>query len=347
MRRPKNPQPPARDRMAEAATIIDLLKDGGAALLALVKSADSSVFAVAEAAAPGTKLPMLLGLAAGESLPAPAQQMLQSHYPDLKKWQDRGMVDYLYRADKSGSSRWLETMKALPRDEDDALLLKMVILSEDARTIVPFMISLGYTPSAAIDAPFTLAVMLGKEDIFNTLANNGADIYAHDAEAFKVARARGIPETVEALDMLCELSKARFMRKFVSQFSDGVTLEKLRAPRAEDNGDCGLMTAAKAGVLPGLIKAGVLDGMGADDFLQVNRSGATPAAVLLAQNTPEALFDATLWSRDGAGAQKLWAALPDDARALTRAAFYDTQQGVIAAENRARLGKNAKSFKLQ
>lgn len=316
-------------------------------LLPLLLAAEPDVFALAEAAEPGSKLPLLLGFSLGETLPAPAKAMLAARDPLWDKWQRSGMLNYLFGADRNGSNRWFESLKAFNHAEDDAMLVKLAVLSSDAATVVPLMMRLGYDPAADHDRPLTLAVMTGKTEILAPLANNGADIYGGRGEAFRLARAKGDDKALAALDALADSLKQRFMRKFVSQFPGGVTLEALRAPRAEDNGDVGVMTAAKAGILPGLASAGTLRGMAPQDFLAENGQGATVASVLAAQGRAEMMFDLNIWGGDAASPLLLWQALPAETQETCRAAFYATQQSAIAAENRARLARKPKAFRLK
>jgi len=322
----------------------DLRTHKGRPVADMVVNAESAVF---DYFSSHSDLPLLIALAQGKNLPEKAKAMIDDRYPAADKWRRRNMLPHLFDGERDSNGTWFERMKALDRYEDDALLLKLVIMSDDARTVTPFMMSLGFSPVAEKDRPLTLAVMLAKTEVFNTLATNGADIYAGRGEAFALARKLQDQESLEALQQLAQSLQSRFKRKFDNQFSTGMTLEKLRAPRGEDNGDCGLITAAKAGAFTPLAENGVLTGMTADDFLKPSLQGSTVATILAAQGQYAALFDLRIWGRDAAGARQVYDSLSAHDKAASLAIFRDTQQQAVAEANREKLRGNAKNFKLK
>ena len=296
---------------------------------------------------PASKLPLLIALAEGATLPEGTRAVIEHHYPEALKWRQSQMLPYLFDAQREDSSRWYEKLKARDRAEDDALLLKLVILSDDARTITPFMMSLGFSPRAERDRPLTLAVMLGKAEVFNTLASNGADIYAGNGEAFALARQLDDAESLAALQQLTASLEERFAKKLKNQFSTGMTLPTLRVGRTEDNGDTGLVTLAKAGMAQELAEKGVLYGMTAADFLSPSKQQSTFAAILAARGEHKLLFDERIWGRDDKGPQAVFASLSDYDKAVALPYFRETQQSQVARANQEDLRDRAKNLKLK
>ncbi|MDE1151430.1 MAG: hypothetical protein PW788_02740 [Micavibrio sp.] len=322
----------------------DLRTSKGRPVADMVVNAESTVF---DYFSSHSDLPLLVALAQGKKLPENARKMIEDRYPVAEKWRRRNMLPHLFDGERDSNGNWFEKMKALDRYEDDALLLKLVIMSDDARTVTPFMMSLGFSPVAEKDRPLTLAVMLGKTEVFNTLATNGADVYAGKSEAFALARKLRNEESLEALQQLALFLQPRFRRKLENQFATGMTLAALRAPRGEDNGDCGLVTAAKAGHIGKLAEAGVLTGMTAADFLGPSLQGATVASILAAQGLYGEIFNQNLWRRDAEGARQVYDALPAHDKVAALPAFRETQQQAVAEANREKLRDKAKSFKLK
>jgi hypothetical protein len=267
---------------------------------------DAEAFAAAEAAEAGSQLPMLMALARDPSATGDTAARLRARFDWLDFWYNHDFVTPLFDNNATGGDRWLENTRMTPRSRDDGFIIKAAIVSDHSTAMVPYLLDLGDVDlNTRNDRPVTLAVILGKPDLLPLLAESGADLFAANAEAFKLARQQSSFDVYTELHAAARNTQRASQKKLMQRTPRGIAPADLRA--GED--ETGLHLAAKAGMMRLLLAQDLLSGMTAADFLKPSQSSATPAGILAAMGDYDALFDERIWGRRYDEAEKVFRAL--------------------------------------
>jgi len=278
------------------------------------QGADAEAFAAAEAAEAGSQLPMLLAIARDALAPNGTAERMRERFPYLDFWYNHDFVTPLFDGSATGGERWFENTRMTPRDRDDCFIIKAAIVSAQSAAMVPYLVELGEVDlNTKNDRPVTLAVILGKADLLPMLAESGADLFAANSEAFRLARQQSDFDVYTQLHATAKNAQRASQRKLMQRTPRGIAPDDLRA----GDDETGLHLAAKAGMLRLLAAQDLLSGMTAADFLKPSKSGATAAGILAATGDYAALFDERIWGRRLDEAEKVYQTL--DAHDKTQA----------------------------
>lgn len=297
-----------RDARLDAARLGDMVRAGD----------DDAAFAAAHAAEPGSQLPMLMAIARDAQTPdSDTTARMRARLPWLDFWYDHDFVRPLFDGTASGGERWFENTRMTPRDRDDGFIIKAALVSDHASSMVPYLIDLGEVNlNTRNDRPVTLAVVLGKADLLPLLAESGADLFANNNEAFRLARAQSSFDVYTALHGAARDAQKISQKKLMLRTPQGIRLADLRS----GDDETGLHLAAKAGMMPLLLRQDILSGLCAADFLKPSSTGATAAGVMAALGQFDTLFDERIWLGRYDEADKVYDFLsPEDRRAASHA----------------------------
>lgn len=285
---------------------------------------DAEAFAEAEAAEAGSQLPVLMALARDASATGDTADRLRARFDWLGFWYSHDFVTPLFDGSATGSDRWFENTRMTPRSRDDGFIIKAAIVSDYAASMVSYLLDLGEVDlNTRNDRPVTLAVILGKPDLLPLLAESGADLFAANAEAFKLARQQDSFDVYTELHATAKNTQRASQKKLMQRTPRGISPADLRA--GED--ETGLHLAAKAGMVRLLLAQDLLSGMTAADFLKPSQSGATPASILTATGDYAALFDERIWGRRFDEAEKVFRALDAHDQAQAEEAWRNLTRG--------------------
>ncbi|MDP2205730.1 MAG: hypothetical protein Q8K65_05430 [Alphaproteobacteria bacterium] len=291
---------------------------------------DAAAFAAAEAAEAGSQLPMLMALAHDARAPNGTSKRLREQFDWLDFWYSHDFVTPLFDGSATGGDRWFENTRMTPRDRDDAFIIKAAIVSDYAASMLPYLLDLGDVDlNTRNDRPVTLAVVLGKPDLLPLLAESGADLFAANAEAFKLARQQNSFDVYTELHATAKNVQRASQKKLMQRTPRGISAADLRA----GDDETGLHLAAKAGMVRLLLTQDLLSGMTAADFLKPSQSGATPAGILAALGDYATLFDERIWGRRFDEAEKVFRALDTHDQAQAEGAWRNLTRGRDIAQD--------------
>ncbi len=280
----------------------------------------------AESAEAGSQLPMLMALAEDVRNPNGTEARMRARFPWLDFWYQHDFVKPLFDSRNSGGERLLENARMTDRAKDDCFIIKAAIVSDQSSAMLPYLLDLGDVDlNTRNDRPLTLAVVLGKSSLIPLLAESGADLYAANAEAFRLARAQSSFDVYTELMAAVRNVQRDNQKKLMLRTPNGITPTGLRA----GDDETGLHLAAKAGMIRLLLGHDMLADFTAEDFLKPSQSGATPAGILAARGEYSALFDERIWRRNLDEADKVYSALD----AHDRAHAFDAYQTLIRARD--------------
>jgi hypothetical protein len=285
---------------------------------------DAAAFAAAEAAEAGSQLPMLMALAREARAPNGTADRLCARFDWLGFWYSHDFITPLFDGSATGGERWFENTRMTPRGRDDSFIIKAAIVSDYAASMLPYLLDLGDVDlNTRNDRPVTLAVILGKADLLPLLAESGADLFAANAEAFKLARQQSSFDVYIELQAAAKNAQRACQKKLMQRTPRGLSAADLRA----GDDETGLHLAAKAGMMRLLLAQDLLSGMTAADFLKPSQSGATPAGILAAMGDYGALFDERIWGRRFDEAEKVFRALDAHDQAQAQTAWRSLTRG--------------------
>jgi hypothetical protein len=288
---------------------------------------DAEAFAAAQACESGSMLPLLMAMAEAAAAPNGTEERLRARFGWLDFWYSHDFVAPLFDGRGFVGDRWLENARLTPRERDDGFIVKAAIVSGLSSETVPYLLDLGPLDlNTRNDRPVTLAVVLGKTDLLPLLAESGADLFAADSEAFRLARAQASFDVYTDLLAAARNMQRSSQKKLMQRAPRGLSAADLRA----GDDETGLHLAAKAGMMRLLAEQDLLSGMTADDFLRPSITGATPAAILAASGEHGTLFDARIWGRRFDEAEKVYRSLDAHDRASASAAYHDLMRGRYA-----------------
>lgn len=297
-----------RDARLDAAQLGDMVHGGQ----------DDAAFAAADSAEKGSQLPMLMAIARDAQTPNGVAARMRARFEWLDFWYNHDFIQPLFDGTATGGERWFENTRMTPREKDDAFIIKAAIVSAQASAIVPYLLDLGdVNLNTRNDRPLTLAVVLGKADLLPLLAESGADLFAHNNEAFRLARAQSSFDVYTALHTAARDTQKLSQKKLMLRAPHGLRAADLRA----GDDETGLHLAAKAGMVPLLLRQDMLAGFGADDFLKLSATGATAAGVMAALGQFDSLFDERIWLGRYAEADKVYQSLDTQDRRAAQKAY--------------------------
>lgn len=286
----------------------------------------NEAFARADAAEAGSQLPMLMALAEDVKTPNGTDAQMQARFPWLGFWYEHDFIKPLFDSSNSGGERFLENTRMTDRAKDDCFIIKAAIVSDQSSAMLSYLLDLGDVDlNTKNDRPLTLAVALGKPTLIPLLAESGADLYAANAEAFRLARAQSSFDVYTELTAAVRNVQRDSQKKLMQRTPNGLTPKALRA----GDDETGLHLAAKAGMVRLLLTHDMLADFTADDFLKPSQSGATPAGILAARGEYSVLFDERIWRRNLDEADKVYNALD----AYDRAHAFDSYQTLMRARH--------------
>lgn len=312
----KPPRQPSGDARLDPALLGRMVHAGQA----------DEAFARAAMAETGAQLPMLMAIAEDVRSPNGTDTQMRARFPWLDFWYDHDFIKPLFDATNSGGERFLENTRMTERAKDDCFIIKAAIVSDQSSAMLPYLLDLGDVDlNTKNDRPLTLAVVLGKSALIPLLAESGADLYAANAEAFRLARQQPSFDVYTELMMAARSTQRDSQKKLMQRTPNGITPKGLRA----GDDETGLHLAAKAGMVRLLLTHDMLADFTADDFLKPSQSGATAASILVARGEYNALFDERIWRRNLDEADKVYNALD----AYDRAQAADAYETLMRARN--------------
>jgi len=295
---------------------------------------DSDIFDFCDMLLPGTQLPMLLALAEDAKNPKGAREAFITRFPFMKHWYMHDFVEPLMNNTATGQDRWFENVRMTDRGADDNILIKMAIMSDQDKAMVPFLLGAGGIDlNTKNDKPLTLAVITGKAHLLETFGIFGVDPYAAKAEAFHLNRALKNADMDTALKVLVKKVEKPSQKKLMKRAPQGVTTALLQT--GED--ETGLYLAAKAGMIHLLAKQGLLSGLSADDFLKPMSNGGTVADVMSARGEADVLMSPDIWGQKTDDAAHVYETLSAQDQKQAAGTYALLMQHCLAAQNRQRL----------
>lgn len=310
---------------------------------------DNHVYEMADRMEAGSQLPMLLALCEEAQSKtdnnARPRQDFMVRFPYLKHWYMHDFIDPLMTNTATGQERWFENVRMQPRDADDGFLLKAAIVSGQDKAMVPHLLDYGDIGlNTQNDRPLTLAILLNKPHLFSIFAEYDADPYANKGEAFAFVDALGDAELKAAFAAFLMRTEKENQKKLMKDASTGINTSSLR--RLDGAGETGLYRAAKAGVMPLLLKEKLLAGLTAADFLKDQPGKATVAAVLARRGDYETLFSDHIWGRAHGDAEKVYESLSPSDRQKAAPYYSELTQHKLAAQRRAALREKSRDLHL-